>query len=389
MGAHPLKAALLTNMIPPYRRQLLEGLAADRAIDLHVYICQAVERDRHWHAGRPIKGVSTTTLRGWTLSVGNRKTPRYWHLRPDIFWRLMRRRPDVLILGDAGPTRWLALFASRLLAIPVALWSEDTLKRPPSAKTAWLWRLACRQARAFVAPGHAATQWLKHFGAAEDRVFLAPNCVDHDFYRRAARRLSGNRQALRRKLALPEDALIALFVGSLIDRKNPLSVLKAIAESDDPRWFAVLVGGGPLQPEIDREAERLGISERVRVVPFCPAARLCLYYAAADVFVLPSAVEPWGLVVNEAMCFGLPVIVSDGVAAGDDLVTAKNGYVLPAATSTGMAQALNALSDGNTRTKMGEHARTRIDAWTREREISGFRLAALRARNLPSKTGAT
>jgi glycosyltransferase involved in cell wall biosynthesis len=89
------------------------------------------------------------------------------------------------------------------------------------------------------------------------------------------------------------------------------------------------------------------------------------YYSMADVFVLPSSFEPWGLVVNEALCFGLPVIASDKVGACGDLVqNGVNGFVYPAGDITALGERLqDLLANADRRSTMGIASRTLISHW--------------------------
>lgn len=133
----------------------------------------------------------------------------------------------------------------------------------------------------------------------------------------------------------------------------------------------VLVGEGP-----DRAGYEAIVREQqlqnVRFVNFLEHEALCRYYAAADIFVLPSRSETWGLVINEAMEFGLPIVTTDAVGAAPDLVSG-NGFVTPAGDAGALAKALEQLArDPQLRARMGARSREIIAGFTPETWADGF-----------------
>ena len=105
-------------------------------------------------------------------------------------------------------------------------------------------------------------------------------------------------------------------------------------------------------------------------------------YAMADVFVLPSGAEPWGLVVNEAMCFGLPVIASDRVGAAADLVKpGSNGFVYPAGDVPALAQLLEQVLEDGASERLGQASLEKIGEWGLEEDVAAMR----RALSLPPR----
>src|SRR5207248_580451 len=102
--------------------------------------------------------------------------------------------------------------------------------------------------------------------------------------------------------------------------KRPDDVLSALAQLDSPNAWLVYAGDGQMRADLAALARELGVSERVKFMGFVNQSQLPETYRAADILVLPSEYEPFGLVVNEAMACGLPAIVSDQVGARFDLV---------------------------------------------------------------------
>ena len=135
--------------------------------------------------------------------------------------------------------------------------------------------------------------------------------------------LRAQKTPLRAELGIPADSWVILFCGRLNWEKSPADLLEAYRRVNLPNKALVFVGDGDLKQDLEDQVDRCGL-ESVYFPGFKDRNELPNYYAIADVLVLPSHRETWGMVVNEAMCFGLPVIVSDQVGAGIDLV--RHGY---------------------------------------------------------------
>ncbi|MGH9679308.1 MAG: glycosyltransferase, partial [Candidatus Acidiferrales bacterium] len=173
------------------------------------------------------------------------------------------------------------------------------------------------------------------------------------------------RAAVRREWGVPDDAPVVLFCAKLQSWKRPLDLLRAFAASRVPGARLVFAGEGPLREELKEEARSLGLNGQVRFTGFANQTELPELYRAADLLVLPSEYEPFGLVVNEAMVCGCPVAVSDRVGAGGDLVTpGQNGFVFPSGNVEALAGILKeALASPDRLRAMGEAARRRMMSW--------------------------
>lgn len=172
--------------------------------------------------------------------------------------------------------------------------------------------------------GKANKAYLKHYGVPEERLFFVPHFVDNGFFSRASERAraDGTVRSIRRRFGIPDEAMVALFVGRLVAQKRVGDMIASIQAARRTAGIPVhglVVGSGPEMGDLRTVAERLGAP--VHFAGFCNQSQLPAMYAAADVLVLPSdGGETWGLVVNEAMACGLPAIVSDAVGCRCDLV---------------------------------------------------------------------
>lgn len=180
-----------------------------------------------------------------------------------------------------------------------------------------------------------------------------------------------------------------VYVGRLSPEKNLLGLLDAFAAArhdavQGQEWGLLIRGEGPLLPELRAQAHQLGL-DSVRFLPGVPWYEVPATLALGDVFVLPSRSEPWGLVVNEAMVCGLPVLVSDRCGCAADLVyDGENGFIFSPDDDARLVQLLRAMMDDSeaNRQRMGEASRRIVRAFSLPRVaddmMTGFeRLAAL------------
>ena len=226
--------------------------------------------------------------------------------------------------------------------------------------------------------GSWSRDYFLHYGARPERTFLVPHCaaLHPEAERPAALRLAG-----RQTWDLPQDALVCLLAGKLIPRKCPLDFVRAIAHASRSAAVVGLVAGdGPLREETSRLAQDLNAP--VRFAGFLNQGEMCRAYAAADVLVLPSSQETWGLVANEAMAWGLPCVVSELVGCGPDLVEeGVTGFTVPLHDFETLAGRLALLADDPTaRRAMSEQARPRIAHFTPQAATDGVlqAMAAIR-----------
>jgi glycosyltransferase involved in cell wall biosynthesis len=161
-----------------------------------------------------------------------------------------------------------------------------------------------------------------------------------------------------------------LFVGRFIERKGLDVLLDAFGRVDGGELW--LVGDGPQRGSAEAAAAR---DPRIRLLGHLQGDPLEAAYRESDVLVVPSLYEPWGLVVHEGLAHGLPVIVTDQVGAGDDLIDrGTNGFVVPTASSEGLADAMRAISTWAPDQWRRAAARSQqtLEAASLERGVDGF-----------------
>ncbi len=311
----------------------------------------------------------------------------FWRpLNCGIAKRLKHGGFDALwVHGYAHWTHLAATISARRRGIPVLLRDEATsISRPRGvfnrlAKRGFFGAVD-RLVDAYLAIGTLNREYYLANGIKSSRIFPMPYAVDNARFQAQAAAAAAAREAFRAELGLEPGRPVVLFAAKLIERKRPAVLIAAFARIlNDPalrRPYLVFAGDGPLRQALEAEAARLA-PDAIRFLGFQSQTLLPRCYDLCDAFVLPSAREAWGLVVNEVMCAGRAVIVSDKVGSAPDLVRpGENGAVFRTDDVDDLARALNdVLSDPARLAAMGRASRTIIDRWSFSEDIAGLRWA--------------
>lgn len=302
-------------------------------------------------------------------------------IAPSLPFRLLQGKYDAIVAGIDGRFALPAAFTcARVKGIPFILWTGvwNRIQTPFHRAILPITRHVYRGADAVVVYGEHVRRYLESEGVKGDRIFIAPHAVDNA---RSSRVVSGQEiKDLRRRLEVKSSSPILLFIGRLAPVKGVSYLLGAMEKVRGQDAMLVVVGDGSEEGKLKGKVEQLGLSSKVRFVGHVPPAETPVFYAAAYTLVVPSVTTPreketWGLVVNEAMNQGLPVISSDavGAAAGGLVRDGVNGFVVPEKDSKALANAIDRLlDDDGLRKQMSEAARRTIADWNHERMAEGF-----------------
>jgi glycosyltransferase involved in cell wall biosynthesis len=221
--------------------------------------------------------------------------------------------------------------------------------------------------------GRLNKKFYKRYGFPEEKLFQTPYAVDNSFFFAQADRLCSEKTALRRQYGLEPDLPVVLYTGKLIAKKRPFDLIKAFQRIRSRLPCALaLVGDGALRPELERFVAEKNVSD-VHFLGFRNQSEIGQLYALADVFVLPSSSEPWGLSLNEALCFGLPAVVSDQVGGGMDLIEpGVNGYRFACGDIEELAFYLERVLNSEEHAEMGRQSRRKIAGWGIEQSVNGI-----------------
>jgi 1,2-diacylglycerol 3-alpha-glucosyltransferase len=221
------------------------------------------------------------------------------------------RPSSVVVAGYFDPCMRAASKWARHNAIPCIMTTTTTAvdKRRFRLKEA-LKGFWCRKYySALCLPGEKSVEYFTRLRYPSHLMWRCPNTVDNAFFESATREVTAEAERIRTRLQLPERYF--LTVARLSPEKSLISLLKAFSDYRERggNWDLVIVGSGPQEPELRGFARDRNL-EAAHFVSWKQHYELPAYYALASCFVLPSISEPWGLVVNEAMACGLPVLVS-------------------------------------------------------------------------------
>lgn len=389
----PVRVAHVISHPVPYFAPLYRELHARREIALTVYFVTGSTAGAAWDPGfdRSIDW-GDPLLAGYRSVVCGAGAPNPWAIPAALVSALWRERYDVVwVHGYARAASWAAAALALATGALCLIREEATLLRSRRR-----WRVVAKELPLRVLLGRSVglyigeenQRYLRRYGIPERRLYPARYCVDTEFLAAQERRLRPGREALRARFGIVGDIPVALFVGKLAPHKRVLDLIRAFALlAQRGAHRLLIVGDGPLRDEAKGLAERLGVD--VCFLGFLPPSRLPEAYVAADVFVLPSGGETWGLVINEALAFGLPVVVSDRVGCAADLVQdGQSGYVVPHDDIAALAAALDRLlGDEALRLDFGRRGRALAAPYTVSACADGIVAACLAAR-LPLHDGA-
>lgn len=329
----------------------------------------------------------------WDVDLLSGYCHRFLENRPWAWlnWRFQYRCPGVkdalasgrfdalLLLGKEYPFYLDAFHGALEKGIPV-LYRADT---PPPKRGLLRWladkhrRFFYQKVAAFGCVGKEQYHYYTAYGVAREKMFWTPYCVDNRFFAQA--RQTALREQIRGQLGFLPAQRVLLFCGKLIPLKRFIDVIQAFAKlRERERYGLLVIGDGPLRAEWEERVrqERL---RGVQFVGFKNQSELPAFYGAGDCLIVPSSRETWGLVVNEAMNLGLPIIASDQVGCGPDLVRAgENGYVYPVGDTQALAERIDTLfASEETRSAMGERSRQIVDEYSVEANVQGIWKALL------------
>jgi glycosyltransferase involved in cell wall biosynthesis len=304
-----------------------------------------------------------------------------------IFAALKRLQPDALwVHGYASVNALHGILAANALGIPVILraesWLADRARSPLKlAAKSLFFRALGHTVDAVMPIGTVNADYWAHY-IPSVLQFLMPYAVDNAYFAALAISAAPQEQELRDELRLSAGRPVILFASKLQTRKHADQLVEAYkrflaTHSTHNAPYLVIVGDGEERANLEAQVASLGLTESVRFAGFRNQSELPRFFQFADVFVLPSRHEPWGLIVNESMASGCPVIVSTDVGSHADLVTdGVEGCVYPVGDVAALTHALHRVFvTPETAKQMGEAARQRISTWSFEEDIRGLRSA--------------
>lgn len=372
LAPRPERVVLLHAVISPYKVSLFNQVS-HWFPNLHIIYYSVTEKMRSWTVDRADLRHHYTLL-----NDGNLESHSWIKIAIQVWRELNRLDPDLLIVSEyIYLPYWSGLIWAIFHGKKRLFFSESTeADRPRPWWKEIVKRWFVRRFDAGISQGSQSKAYMAKLGMPEDRITVKGYSTDNEFYAKGAETARANRMELSAQWGVSEFNI--LFVGRFAPEKNLIALIEAYEQlvGRHPKLGLVMVGNGPLQDSIRSELKSRHL-DRAVVIPFLQKQDIPLIYGLSDVFVLPSISEPWGLVVNEAMATGLPVVVSSKAGSSHDLVRhGTNGYVVDPLNPKEISEAIDRLvSNPELRQKMGEAAVASVAEFTSEKSAERMALA--------------
>jgi glycosyltransferase involved in cell wall biosynthesis len=373
----PVRVALLTEIISPYRIPVFNALARVKGIELHViFLAETDPTQRRWLVYKDEIEFSYEVLPAWRRRWGG----LHILLNRGLWPALQRFQPNSILCGGYNyPAFWEALIWAKSHSAHFVAWIESTSRdqRNPSLLAAFIKRQFIRNCSAFAVPGRSAFEYVTSMGVPAERIHTAPNAVDNQRFANLARTVREYKAQTRTDLGLPPRYFV--YAGRVTREKGVFQLLEAytqLAPELRSQVGLVLVGEETARNELMKNAAK--IYPGTVVFPgFAQRDQLAAFYALAEVLVFPTLSDTWGLVVNEAMACGLPIIASDVAGCVADLVhDGENGYVIPSANVGKLSEAMAAFArDPQLASRMGQRSARLIEDFSPEGCAAGLATA--------------
>lgn len=397
----PYRLAILATHPIQYHTPWYRALAASSHIDLEVLFCHDPAPVEHAAAGFGVEFEwDVPLLDGYAhrFLTNVAKAPSVNSFAgldtPEIATLIAGERFDaVLVNGWNFKSAWQAFFACWRVGTAALVRGDSHLYTPRSrAKSAVKWplyRSFIPRFDACLSVGSWSREYFLHYGALPERIFHVPHVVDEHRFVAGAKSLESKRSHLRAQWMTSPTDLVALFSAKFIEKKRPMDFIRSIeaARARGACVSGLMVGDGPLRIQCESYCRARNLP--IQFTGFLNQSRIVEAYVAADVLVLPSDGETWGLVVNEMMTCGRPCIVSDRVGCGPDLISCHGtGDIFSLGDIDYLGSLLAAYSrDRNKLRHMGVRARKRIQCFSVPVAVEGIEsaLAATESRRRRSR----
>ncbi len=246
------------------------------------------------------------------------------------------RKSIIWIHGWNYVTNLLAVFVGKLMGHRIFLRGDNTAvieeKKPNTLtkkiKTFWLSQVIFKATDTFLAVGNQNKDYYRILNVPERKIVFAPHCIDNQRFINYSDQHKNDVKALRQQLGIPLSKKVIICSGKYIEKKRPLDLLQAVQMLPNRAdIFIVFVGEGNLRKQMEQYITDHDMQQNVLLTGFINQIQMPQYYLVSDLYVMCSGMyETWGLSTNEALCFGLPVILSDMVGSAYDLVDG-NGFM--------------------------------------------------------------
>ncbi len=355
-----MRLFILHNIISPLRLPLFQKL--NELYDIHVYFCSRNDNDRLWKTSL----INAYAFKYYVLPNFKLKSLTLNHT---LLFRLLNQSYDAYLVGENSENIFsilITLFVVKLLKKPLILWTgafETQYYRKKWGNAYALLNIYHKfiynHSDAFVAYSELSKLFLMKNGVSESKIFVGGQVLHN----------KTNKNNIT--ITVP-DIFIGkkniLYLGYLRKGKGIDLLINAYKKLHLKNTMLIIAGTGPEESNLKKIAND---DSTIHFVGYVEGAKKVLYYSIAHLFVLPTYHDSWGLVINEAMYYGLPIIVSSAAAASE-MVT-DNGYVIPPGDEQALFDALHKLLlDDSLRLYMGIKSKQNITGYTLDTGVLPF-----------------
>lgn len=289
---------------------------------------------------------------------------RYWLCYDIVKYLNLLRKSDIVVIGMYSTlTQAILIMIMKLLNIKYVINSDGGFIKKESALSRYVKRILVGGAHGYLSSGKKTNEYLRYYGA-KSNIYVYPftSSSESDLVDKIN---DEEKNELKTHLGIIEKKIV-LYSGQFIHRKGIDVLLKAcVCLPDDCGVY--IVGGKPTEEYLSiLQANKL---QNIHFIDFKTPKELVSYYKAADIYVLPTREDIWGLVINEAMSYGLPVITTDNCIAGLELINnGENGFIVPVESVSELHDKLILLlSSDDLRTQISANNRLKIRKYTIEK----------------------
>lgn len=355
-----MKVLYLTNLPVPYRVEFFNILGKE--IDLTVIFDRdsAMDREDSWLSNN-IKYFTGYFLNSW--EIGNENSISF-----EIF-KYLKRDWDIIVIGThVSYTALVAMLYMRLRGIRFVfncdggVFYEGESKIKKAIK-----KFFVQSAECYLSTGKITDQWFRYYGADSKCIYRYPFAAFDEKYISKSKSEKWN---IRRKLGIPLDKKVIISVGRFIDLKGFDVLIKAFKSINHNAVLYIIGGSFPKKEWLP--LLKLNGNEQIKFIEFQDNYNLTLWYQAADIFVLATRRDSWGLVINEAMAHGLPVITTNRCNAGLELINDyENGFIFEVDDYNQLTDKINMLLENDALCiEQGENNKRKIKNYTLEKMVT-------------------
>lgn len=361
-----MKVLFSTNYPSPYRVNFFNelGKKCDLTVIFEESPKEQIHRSKYWFIA-DYANFKPIFLKSYKLGKAKSDSP-HKIIAPSIIKEIKKNFDFRVMLNYNTYSSILAILYMQKKKIPYWIETDGGFEKDSDNALEKLKKRLISGACGYFSPGDFADKYLQHYGAASDLIYRYPftSLYTKDILKAPINVMS--KMTLRNELGMKEKRII-LSVGQPIPRKGFDLLLLSMRDMVNEDVGVYIIGGNPTKEYIEMQ-KSLDLDNKVHFVEFKEKKELAKYYMASDFFVLPTREDVWGLVINEAMAYGLPVITTDRCGAGLTLISSDNGIVVPANKEESLSLALKYLITCGTALliKLGQNSINKIKPYTFE-----------------------